>query len=59
MTLEESHTVWTLITRISREELKSLSYRGFDLSKFSSKRGLTYENSTYRGFVGGLIIFRL
>jgi len=29
----------------------SLNYRDFDLSKFSSKRELTYENSTYGSFV--------
>ncbi|XP_076299896.1 uncharacterized protein LOC143218551 [Lasioglossum baleicum] len=37
----------TSITRISRKELKSSSYRGLELSKSFSKRGSPYENSTY------------
>jgi len=50
----------TSITQISRKELKSSRYRAFDLSKFSSKRGLTYENSTYGNLlVRELVIFRL
>ena len=39
------------VIRISREELKSSIYRGFDLLKSPGKRRLTGKNSRYRSFI--------